>query len=214
MVEVAGRPFADHQLASLSRWGVTDVVYSIGHRGGQIENHVGDGSQYGLSVRYVADGDRLMGTGGALRRVWDEGLLQDSFLVMYGDTLLQADLPKLLEALRLRPACDAVMAIFENHDTLDASNVVCLAGGLVHYDKSRPADLLGSMTHIDYGVMAIRGSVIEELVEPDRVTDLADVLRMLSERRMLAGLEVHDRFFEIGTPQSLAELDAHLRATE
>src|SRR5437764_9449211 len=67
MVEVAGRPFVDHQLALLARNSVRRVVLCLGHLGEQVERHVGS-ARYGVQVQYSHDGDRLLGTGGALRR--------------------------------------------------------------------------------------------------------------------------------------------------
>jgi NDP-sugar pyrophosphorylase family protein len=63
------------------------------------------------------------------------------------------------------------------------------------------------MHHIDYGVSVIDRSVIADRVAPGAVADLAGVLRDLSVAGRLGGFEVHHRFYEIGTPESLAELD-------
>ena len=75
LVEVAGRPFADRQLALLRSDGATRIVYCIGHLGHQVRAHVGDGSRFGLAVDYVDDGERPLGTGGPLRVALDAGLL-------------------------------------------------------------------------------------------------------------------------------------------
>ena len=211
LMDVAGRPFADHQMAMLTSEGVTHVIYSIGHRGSQIEDHFGSRA-FGITIDYVADGERLMGTGGALRRVLDSGLLAEQFLMMYGDTLLQIPLAALMSRLADNPDWGACMAVFQNLAELDASNVVCLDDGTILYDKSRPVELVNSMTHIDYGVTALQRSVIEELIEPEVATDMASIFYTIARSRALGGFEVRDRFFEIGTPESWAELDAHLRA--
>ena len=68
MIGVAGQPFIAHQLRLLAAQGFTDIVLCCGHLGEQIEAFVGDGAQFSCRVRYSADGDRLRGTGGALRR--------------------------------------------------------------------------------------------------------------------------------------------------
>src|ERR1700746_1564979 len=68
LIEVAGRPFVEHQLALLRREGVERVVLCVGFLGEMIEARIGDGARYGLSIKYSYDGERLLGTGGALRR--------------------------------------------------------------------------------------------------------------------------------------------------
>src|SRR5437868_13691213 len=78
LVEVAGYPFIDHQLALLRRNGVRRVVLCVGHLGEQIERHLGPSSN-GIRIQYSYDGQRLLGTGGALRRAIP--LLADVFWV-------------------------------------------------------------------------------------------------------------------------------------
>ena len=65
LVKVGGVPFAFYQLTWLAQSGIADVVYSIGFQGRQIHDYVGDGSRWGLRVRYVDDGKELCGTAGA-----------------------------------------------------------------------------------------------------------------------------------------------------
>ena len=68
MVEVAGKPFIDHQLALLQRNGIRRVVVCLGYLGEQVQQHLGDGSSRDMQLSYSYDGERLLGTGGALRR--------------------------------------------------------------------------------------------------------------------------------------------------
>src|SRR5688500_2247372 len=90
LLDVAGRPFAAHQLAWLQRQQVSHVVFLVGYRGEMIRDALGDGSEWGLRVEYIFDGPRLLGTGGALRRALPR--LGDAFFVMYGDSYVQCDL--------------------------------------------------------------------------------------------------------------------------
>ena len=89
LVEVAGEPFAFHQLRLLARSGIERVVYLLGHLGEQVEEVVGDGSRFGLQVQYCFDGPRLLGTAGAVARACP--LLGEQFFVLYGDSYLECD---------------------------------------------------------------------------------------------------------------------------
>src|SRR4029077_4747165 len=91
LIPAGGRPFVDHQLEHLAAHGVTEAVLSIGHHGGALRAHVGDGARFGLGVRYVDEGSELRGTAGALRLALDEGVLEETFLVTYGDSFLPVD---------------------------------------------------------------------------------------------------------------------------
>jgi NDP-sugar pyrophosphorylase family protein len=203
LVEVAGRPFIDHQLALLHRNGIRKVVLCLGYLGEQVEQHVGDGSAHGLEVRYSHDGPRLLGTGGALRRA--SSLLGEVFWVMYGDSYMEIDYQAVLADFTRRDV-QGLMTVLANGDRWDKSNVVFRAGTLLLYDKRHPT---AEMTHIDYGVALLRRSAIER-IPADQPADLADLYHDLVEERQMVGYEVSQRFYEIGSPAGLAETQAHL----
>src|SRR5436309_281645 len=89
MAEVAGRPFIDHQLRLLRARGFRHAVLCLGYRGEQVERHVGDGAAFELEVKTSYDGEKLLGTAGALKKA--ASLLSDPFLVLYGDSYLPID---------------------------------------------------------------------------------------------------------------------------
>src|SRR6185369_10392492 len=91
LLPVAGRPFAHWQLEWLSRSGIDSVVYCLGYLAEDVRTFVGDGRQFGLKVSYVDEGEALRGTAGALRLALDSGVLDEDFLVLYGDSWLQVD---------------------------------------------------------------------------------------------------------------------------
>jgi NDP-sugar pyrophosphorylase family protein len=213
LLPVAGRPFADHQLAWLARDGVTDVVYCIAHLGDRIRAHVGDGARYGLRVTYVDEGSELRGTGGALRLAYDEGALADSFAVLYGDSYLPVDVGGVVRDFeRRRP--DVLMTVFRNDGRLDRSNAALAPDGRVRYDKAVADPEAAGMRYIDYGLAVIdRDRVLPEVPSGERV-DLADVYARLSAEGRVHGHEVAERFYEIGSQEGLAELEHHLGAAE
>ena len=92
LVEVAGEPFAHHQLRLLAGQGVREVVFVIGFQGEKLRAAIGDGSRFGLSVGYVDEGEELHGTGGALRYALDADALADPMAVLYGDSYLPIEL--------------------------------------------------------------------------------------------------------------------------
>ena len=203
MVEVAGRPFIDHQLDLLRRNGIRRVVMCLGHRGQQVERHLGDGSAGGMEVRYAYDGERLMGTGGAVRRALH--LLGDVFWVMYGDSYMDIDYRAVLDHFDRRGA-EALMTVLHNGNRWDTSNVVFRDGRLLRYDKrERTPD----MDYIDYGISLMRRSAAER-IPTDRPFDLAELYTALVAEGRMVGYEVTNRFYEIGTPAALEETGRYL----
>ena len=84
LIKVAGKPFIFHQLKNLREQGITDIVLCTGHLGEMIKSYVGDGSKFDLKILYSSDGNKLLGTGGAIKKALP--LLGDKFFVLYGDT--------------------------------------------------------------------------------------------------------------------------------
>ncbi len=205
MVEVAGRPFIDHQLALLRRNGARRVVLCLGYLGEQVERHVGDGSAWGLEVRYSHDGDRLLGTGGALLRA--APLLGAAFWVLYGDSYMDIDYPAVLRHF-LAGRHDGLMTVLHNEGRWDRSNVVFQNGRLLCYDKRAPRP---EMTYVDYGVGLLRREALARL-PGGQPCDLADLYTELVAEGRMVGYEVTQRFYEIGSPRGLAETEAYLRA--
>src|SRR5688572_7169763 len=146
LVEVAGKPFIAHQLALLSSQGITKVVMCVGYRGEMLESYVGDGSIWNLTVQYAYDGDKLLGTAGALKQALPK--LGDEFFVLYGDSYLECDYPLVYESF-CASGKSALMTVFRNNDQWDRSNVLFNEGRIIRYDKrNRTPD----MQYIDYGL--------------------------------------------------------------
>jgi MurNAc alpha-1-phosphate uridylyltransferase len=207
MLEVAGRPFVDWQLERMAACGVRDVVMCVAHLAEQIEAHVGDGSKHGLRVRWAHEGPTLLGTAGAVRATL--GLLERSFLVTYGDSYLPFDYAEPLRVLDAHVDCDGVMAIYRNDGKWDASNVAADAARqwVLRYEKGQTDS---AFDHIDYGVTALRREVIAGL-PLGQARGLDAIQHELARRKRLRACVAHERFFEIGSPGGLSELDRHLR---
>lgn len=203
LIDVAGRPFVAHQLDLLRAQRLTDIVICTGHLGSRIEQALGDGSSYGVHVRYSHDGDRPLGTGGALRRALP--LLGDAFLVLYGDSYLECDYGAVERAF-LASGRLALLTVCRSDIRWDRSNVLYENGRIVRYSK---ANATADMRHIDYGLAGLRAAALLPYREGD-VFDLERVYGALAAVGELAGHEMATRFYEIGTPSGLAEARRHL----
>lgn len=207
---VGGEPFIAHQLRHLARQGYTEVVICAGYLGEQIQSFVGDGSAFGCHVRYSFDGGRLLGTGGALLHALP--LLGKNFLVMYGDSYLREPIPPVWKRF-LESAKAALMTVFRNEDRWDRSNVEFAkgvgGGEILSYEKAAPRnpEPFRAIRHIDYGLGCIRSEALRGWAQEERF-DLASFYRAMLERGQLAAFEVKERFYEIGSPEGLAETDA------
>jgi NDP-sugar pyrophosphorylase family protein len=213
LLEVAGRPFADHQLAWLAASGVDRVVLCVGHLGDRIREFVGDGANWGLEVDYVDDGPILLGTGGALRRAFDEGALSPVFAVLYGDSYLTVDLGEVYRDFEARRP-PALMCTYRNRGRWDASNASVRDGWVARYEKGLADPAAAGMDEIDYGLSVLDRDLVLPAIAPGEPVDLADVYTRLAAEGKLAAHRVEDRFYEVGSPAGLSELDAALRGRD
>jgi NDP-sugar pyrophosphorylase family protein len=177
-----------------------------------VRGYVGTGAGWGLDVSYVDEGESLRGTAGALRLALDAGALAEDFLILYGDSWLRVDPAAVLRHLRGRPE-PAVMTVFENSQQWDTSNVIFDGDRVVRYEKGL-AERPPEMTWIDYGLTALRRSVVADRVPPRQVHDLAPLLTGLAEESNLAGYAVRDRFYEIGSVAGRRELEEFLAGSQ
>jgi len=209
LLPVAGQPFAHWQLSWLASQKI-DVVYSIGYKGNMIREYVGDGSRWGICVRYVEEADSLLGTGGAVRLAVDQGAVGERFFVLYGDAYLQISLASVDEHFR-RYGHRALMTVFENQGRWGQSNVVFGEGMVVRYTK----DCLTpptNMRHIDYGLSEVERRLIAECIPPGEPYDLSHFFARLSLEGRLAGYEVMERYYEVGSPEGLRETESFIAA--
>jgi NDP-sugar pyrophosphorylase family protein len=201
LVEVAGEPFVFRQLAYLKEQGVSRVVLCVGYLGEMVRDAVGDGSKFGLEVRYSVDGDVLLGTGGAIKRALP--LLGEQFFILYGDSFLPVDFAP-VERGFLASGKAALMTVLKNGDRWDKSNVLFRDEELIEYNKHAPSE---QMEFIDYGLGVVKDKVFDAYPDNEPF-DLADVYHALSLEGQLAGYEVHQRFYEIGSHSGLAEAES------
>src|ERR1700760_376353 len=200
LVEVAGRPFLEYQIELLKQNSVTEVILCVGYLGEMIEQRYGDGEALGVRIRYSFDGPLLLGTGGAIKKA--STLLPDAFFVLYGDSYLPIDFQAVAAAFT-EAGRPALMTVYKNADAWDTSNVWFERDRIRLYSKR---EKLPEMRFIDYGLMVCTRQIFDDCPS-DVPFNLADTLETLSRNGQLAGHEVYQRFYEIGSPSGLAELN-------
>lgn len=203
LLDVDGQPFIARQLKLLASQGLCRAVLCVGHLGELIEAEVGDGARFGLKVEYSREGERLMGTAGAIVGALDK--LGPAFFTLYGDSYLECD-PAAVQAAFESSGKSGLMSVYRNDNRWGPSNVEYEAGQIKAYDKKRST---ATMRHIDYGIGVFKRAVFERL-PPGEPRDLQSVYQDLLASGDLAAFEAPKRFYEIGSPEGLEELRRYL----
>jgi NDP-sugar pyrophosphorylase family protein len=205
MVPVGGVPYLEHQLRLLRKQSITDIVLLIGYLGDQIENHFGDGAEFGISIAYSKE-ESPLGTGGALRQAID--LLADSFLVIYGDSYLPIQYGDVLTTLNASKAA-AIVTVYDNSldDTGVINNIALDATKHVtKYVKGDPHD--PELKYVEAGVLGLTKPVIAS-IPASKVSLEEQIFPQLIAARQMLGFVTTERFYDIGTPERLQRI-AHL----
>ncbi len=200
MVPVNGKPFLEYEIGLLRRSGIDDFVLCVGYLREKVEDYFGNGSRWGVRIRYSYDGPRLMGPAGALKGA--EPLLEECFFVTYGDAYLRADYPSVMGAL-LCSGRLGLMTVYRNRNRYGKSDVDVRVGYVVRYDKGGRG---GGMEWVNFGITALRRRALA-LVQPGKECSEEEFYGELIRRGELLAFPVGERFYEIGNPRSLREFE-------
>ena len=203
LIQIQGRPFLGYQLDFLKRSGVKDIVLCVGYLAEQIEKHFGDGSRFGVSLKYSYERGRLLGTAGALKKA--EGLLDDVFFTLYGDSYLFLDFTGVLSYFQNQNKL-ALMTVYKNYNGIERSNTAVEGNLVKRYSKKEKTE---EMVYIEYGVDLFRKEVFK-LIPEKQPYSLEKLFPKLIDQEELIAYEVKERFYQIGSPEGLAEFKEYI----
>ncbi len=206
MVKVRRKPFLEYQLELLHRGGIKNVVLCLGHLGKQIERHFGDGSKYGMNIKYNFENIPL-GTAGALKKA--EGLLDEVFFTIYGDSYLFLDFSLTMSYFESQNKL-ALMTVYKNNNHYYTNNAVVEGNLVKNFSNSERTE---DMAYIEYGANIFKKKALE-MVPHDKFYSLNNLFPHLAERKELLAFEATERFYEIGSPRGLKEFEEYIGAME
>ena len=205
MVPVGGRPVLEHTIGWLRDHGVRRVAVNLHHRPESIRDHFGDGSRFGVEIRYSEEPE-LLGTAGGVKRL--EPFFEDPFLVVYGDVLTDLDLGALVACHRSAAGPPhATLAVDRRADVTQVGVVEFEPGGRIRrfVEKPRPGEVRSSW--VNSGVMVLDRALLAG-IPAGRFSDFG---REVLPAWLAAGVPLYawplpDGTFlvDVGTPESYA----------
>lgn len=211
MIPIGGKPLLEIQVELAKRHGFTDLLIFACYRADLIEAHFGDGSRWGVSIRYIIEKDPL-GTAGAVLAGFD--LLAEHFVVMYGDTMINVDLDRFWRAHHAGGA-DATLLLHPNDHPLDSDLVEVDTHDRVTAFHNRPhPEGKWFQNLVNAGLYVIRRDAIKEWSAAPLKMDFGKDLfpAMLTRGARLLGYNSPEFIKDIGTPQRYDKICAQYAA--
>ncbi|MCB5186325.1 nucleotidyltransferase family protein [Methylobacillus gramineus] len=198
LLEVGGKPLIVWHLERLAAAGFKEVVINHAHLGSQIEAALGNGSCWGLSIRYSPEQEALETAGGIANAL---PLLGDApFLVINGDVFADIDFAHLVNVL---PEVQLAYLVLVDNPPQHAN-------GDFSFDQGKL--LLEGSNRLTFSGVAVYRPQLFNGIMRGQVAKLAPLLKEAIMREQ-AGAEYHPGIWhDIGTPERLQELDRQLLA--
>jgi len=196
LLMAGGKPLIVWHIENLAHAGFRELVINHAYLGKQVEDALGNGAQFGVSIRYSPEGEALETAGGIANAL---PLLGDApFLVVNGDIFTDYDFSRLQRALN--PDLLAWLVLVNNPDH-NGNGDFALLGEQVAEN--------GDVMHTFSGIGVYRPELFSG-IEIGSKAKLAPLLRVAMRSGKVGGEFHGGRWTDVGTPQRLAELDTSL----
>ena len=201
MMPLVNKPMMEHIVGLLAQHGFDDIVVTVAFLANQIRDYFGDGSDFGVRMRYATE-ESPLGTAGSVRNAADE--LDDTFLVISGDVLTDIDLTELVKAHR---SADAAVSIALKHveNPLEFGIVITQPDGAIERFLEKPTWGEVFSDTINTGIYVMEPVVFDFIPEGEVVDLSSDVFPQLLER----GLTMHGHVAE-GYWEDVGTLEAYI----
>ena len=192
LLAAGGKPLIVWHIEKLARAGFRELVINHAHLGAQIEGYLGDGSRYGVSIRYSPEAEALETAGGIANAL--DLLGDEPFLVVNGDIFCDYDFSAVPHELG---ALSAWLLLVDNPPHHPGGDFSLKNGKIFSAGEHK-------LTFSGIGVY--RPELFAGIGRGARVK-LAPLLREQMSRERVGGQHYRGMWMDIGTPQRLQELD-------
>lgn len=211
MIPIGGRPLLEHQIELSKKHGFTDIKIFASYRANVIERYFGDGSRWRVNISYVVEEEPL-GTAGAVLAALDG--LADTFLVLYGDVMVNVDLGRIWEA-HVRAQADVTLLVHPNNHPFDSDLVEVSSEGWITGFHNRPHSAGGWYQNlVSAGLYVVDRKALQEAFPRATKLDFGkDVFpTVLKKGARLLGYNSLEYIKDIGTPERYDKICAEFQA--
>ena len=202
MLPIAGKPLLEHTILYLRENGITDLAINLHHLPQAVIDHFGDGSDWGVNLRYSVE-ERLLGSAGGVKRVQD--FFDDTFIVYYGDLFTRANLQPMID-LHRQSGAPATMGLYRVPDPWNRGIVELNEAQIITRFVEKPSRDQAFSDLANAGIYVLEPDVLD-LIPAEQMYDFGhDVFpNMLATGMPIAGYVIEDRLIDIGLPEKYEE---------
>jgi NDP-sugar pyrophosphorylase family protein len=198
LLPIQGKPMVQHVLDLLKSHGVYDIFLSLGYKGDMVKEYFGDGSKFGLNIRYITEKTPL-GTAGPLRLA--EKYIDETFLLVWGDILSTIDLNDFMHFHKNGDSL-ATVALTTVEDP-SRYGVASIKGSKIvgFIEKPKKEDAPSNL--INAGMVIMEPEVIDKYVpKKGKAMVEYDIYPKLAKEGKLAGYPFQGQWIDTGTPEA------------
>jgi len=195
LLPIQGKTVPEHLIDLFKKYNITDLIFSIGYMAEKIRNYYGDGSKYGVKIKYIEE-NQPMGSAGAVKLA--AGLLTDTFIVTNGDELKDIDLEDMYNFHKQNKAL--ITAALTAVDDPSAYGVAKIEGSRILEFIEKPSRDKAPSNLINSGLAIWEPEVIKQIPEGFSMYE-KDIFPLLARQKSLYGYIFSGQWFDTGTPE-------------
>lgn len=206
MALIEGRPFMEYVTRELVRSGITDIIFAVGYKGSMVEEHFGDGEQFGFHASYAYE-ETLLGTAGAIKNA-GRFVTEDRFFALNADTFYQIDYSRLTRLLDSQEL-DMALVLREVPDVSRYGRAVLDGDGILTAFNEKTEEA-GKGT-INGGIYLMKRELLERIPEGKVSLENDMIPQWLKENLRLGGFVNDGYFIDIGIPEAYYQFQEDVR---
>ena len=228
MIPICGKPILEWQIDCLKSCGLVDITIVVGYLGHVIQEYFGDGSRFGVCIKYFVE-DSPLGTAGALFKIPD---LTEDFILLCGDVILDVDFRRFIEFHRLNHAWASLM-VHPNGHPYDSSLLVTemlppseIGGNPIDSHRvvrwmNKEDERLYYKNRVNAGIEIISPELLKETMlhytphhpeTPEKIDLDRDVLKPNIPLGKIYAYETTEYIKDMGTPDRYYEVENDVRS--
>jgi NDP-sugar pyrophosphorylase family protein len=213
MADIENKPFLAHQIEQLKAQGITHVILCVGYMHDHVMSYFGNGETWGMRIDYSIETSPL-GTGGALKHA--ERFVDDTFLVLNGDSFFDIDLNQLMRFHQARKiedeGCVGTLALTTVHDATRYGSVLLNGKGQIVTFAEKSAFSEASTGLISAGIYVLEPGILEAIPPAEKVSIERTVFpSFMGNGSHLCGYEGEGFFVDIGTPDGYYKFSEYVK---